>query len=55
MNSYDCLILYIIKCRTLCKTPDINWLIIDDVGWGTKIDHEFVLCRHGTNATGGLK
>ena len=46
---------YIIKCITLCKIPELNWLEISDIVRGTKIDHLFFSRKPGTNSTGGLK
>ena len=55
MNSFACLISWFIKCITICKSPEVNWLKISDVVRVTKIDHQFILHRPGTNYTGGLK
>ena len=31
----------IIKCRILCRIPDVNWLKISDIVRGTQLDHLF--------------
>ena len=31
----------IIKCRTLCKIPEVNWLKIGDIVRGIRLDHHF--------------
>ena len=58
-NEIKCpLKLWIIKCRTLCKSPEVNWLIICDVVQVSKIDHHFFSVfsrRSSTNSTGGQK
>ena len=41
MNSNALMKSYIIQCRTLCKIPGVNWLIIGDVVRVSKIDHQF--------------
>ena len=41
MNSYDCLILYVIKFITLYKSHEVNWLKNGDVVRGTWLDHLF--------------
>ena len=52
---YACLISWIFECRTLCKSPEVNWLKSSDVVWGTRLDYLFFSRRPGTNSTGGLK
>ena len=49
------MISYIIKCITLCKSPEDNWLKIDDVVRVSKIDHQFFSHRPGTNSTSDQK
>ena len=39
MKSNARIELYIIKCRTLCESPEDNWFKIGDVVQVSKIDH----------------
>ena len=45
---------YIIKCRTLCKSPEMDWLKISDVVRGNWLNHQF-FCIPGESSTGGIK
>ena len=55
-NSNAHLKSYIIKYKTPCKIPEVNWLKIGDVVRVSKIDHQFFSRRRpGTNATGSQK
>ena len=54
-NSYARFISYILKCRTLCKSTEVNWLKIGDIVRVSKIDHQFFSLRPGTDSTGCLK
>ena len=54
MNSYEHLILYILKCITLCKILAASWLKIGNFVQVSKTCNQFFLHRPGKYYTGGL-